>query len=137
MPRGTDTIIQIAAEQRNLPALFAALPLLKDIDPAYLREIAAEIEWFSLPGGKTLFSAGQIADGLYVIINGALATYRTRPDGVSVRTGTFLSGETVGERELISGKPRATTVIALRDTELARLPGPTFERLVAHHPHSM
>jgi NTE family protein len=137
MPRGTDTIIQHAAEQRNLPALFAALPLLKDIDPGYLREIAAEIEWFSLPGGATLFSAGQATDGLYVIINGALATYVTSPAGGAFRTGSILPGETVGERELISGKPRVSTAIALRDTELARLPGPTFEKLVAQHPHSM
>ncbi|MGO9989304.1 MAG: patatin-like phospholipase family protein [Steroidobacteraceae bacterium] len=137
MPQGTDTIIQNAAEQRNLPALFAALPLLKDIEPDYLRDIAAEIEWFSLPGGATLYSAGQPADGLYVIINGAIATYVARPEGGSVRTGSILPGETVGERELISGKPRASTAIALRDTELARLPGPTFERLVARHPRSM
>jgi NTE family protein len=137
MPRGTDTIIQHAAEQRNLPELFAALPLLKDIDPGYLREIAADIEWFSLPGGATLYSAGQPADGLYVIINGALATYVAKPDGGSLRTGSIAPGETVGERELLSGKPRTSTVVALRDTELARLPGSTFERLVTRHPHSM
>lgn len=134
---GSDTIIQAAAEQRNLPALFAALPLLKDIDLAYLREISAEIEWFSLPGGATLLCAGQTADGLYVIINGALATYIEKPQGGWVRTSSLLPGETVGERELISGSPRVTTVRALRDTELARLPVPTFERLVARHPNSM
>jgi len=61
---GTDTIIQRAAEQRNLPALFAALPLLRDIGDAHLREITDEIEWFSLPGGATLFTAGQAADGV-------------------------------------------------------------------------
>jgi NTE family protein len=137
MPQGSDTIIQSAAEQRNLPALFAALPLLKDIDLAYLREIAAEIEWFSLPGGATLLCAGQAADGLYVIINGALATYIAKTQGGWMRTSSLLPGETVGERELISGNPRLTTVRALRDTELARLPVPTFERLVARHPNSM
>jgi NTE family protein len=137
MPPGSDTIIQSAAEQRNLPALFAALPFLKDIDLAYLREIAAEIEWFSLPGGATLLCAGQAADGLYVIINGALATYIAKPQGGWVRTSSLLPGETVGERELISGNPRLTTVRAMRDTELARLPVPTFERLVARHPSSM
>jgi NTE family protein len=137
MPPGSDTIIQSAAEQRNLPALFAALPFLKGIDLAYLREIACEIEWFSLPGGATLLRAGQAADGLYVIINGALATYIAKPQGGWVRTSSLLPGETVGERELISGNPRLTTVRALRDTELARLPVPTFERLVARHPNSM
>ncbi len=33
MPPSADTIIQLAAEQRDLPALFAALPLLKNICP--------------------------------------------------------------------------------------------------------
>jgi NTE family protein len=134
---GTDTIIQNAAEQRNLLALFAALPIFKEIELDYLREIAGELEWFSLPGGMTLFSAGQTADGLYVIINGALASYIAKPEGGSERIGSIFPGETVGERELISGKPRTTTVVAQRDTELARLPGPTFERLVARYPQSM
>jgi NTE family protein len=137
MAPGTDTIIQKAAEQRNLLALFAALPLLRDIGDAHLREITEEIEWFSLPGGATLFTAGQPADGLYVVINGALAAYAAIPAGGSQRIGSIVPGETVGEMELISGKQRTTTVVAVRDTELARLPGATFERLVVRSPESM
>ena len=73
MSPGPDTLILSALERRNLPALFAALPLLRDLDGALLTEIAREVEWFSVPRGTVLFSAGDPVDGLYVVINGALA----------------------------------------------------------------
>jgi CRP-like cAMP-binding protein len=72
---GPDTMIQGALDRRNLRALFAALPLLKDLEADFLESITREIEWFSLPGGATLFSAGQLVDGLYVVVNGVLGVY--------------------------------------------------------------
>jgi NTE family protein len=137
MSPGTDTIIQGALERRNLQALFAALPLLRDLDPQQLRDISAEIEWFSLPGGAKLFEAGQVADGLYAVVNGALGVYASRSDGGAHYVGQIVGGETVGEVEVISGQPRGSTVIALRDTEVARLPLPAFEWLVQKNPQSM
>jgi hypothetical protein len=53
-----DTLIQSALERRNLLALMAALPLLRDLSPTLLEEIAREVEWFPLPGGTTLFNGG-------------------------------------------------------------------------------
>jgi NTE family protein len=137
MSPGTDTIIQGALDRRNLQALFAALPLLRDLDAQQLRDISAEIEWFSLPGGAKLFEAGQVADGLYAVVNGALGVYASRSDGGAQYVGQIVGGETVGEVEVISGQPRGATVIALRDTEVARLPLPAFELLVQKNPQSM
>ena len=134
---GPDTIIQSALDRRNLPALFAALPLLRDLDSELLAEVTGEVEWFSLPGGAMLFAAGQPADGLYVVVNGALGVYSMRPGGGSQLSGRVAAGETVGEGEVFSGKPRASSVSALRDTEVARLSVKTFETLIARHPQSL
>jgi NTE family protein len=134
---GPDTIIQSALDRRNLPALFAALPLLRDLDAELLAEVTGEVEWFSLPGGATLYSAGQPADGLYVVVNGALGVYSMRPGGGSQLSGRVAAGETVGEGEVFSGRPRVSTVSALRDTEVARLSVKTFETLIARHPQSL
>src|ERR1700680_984507 len=122
MSPGPDTIIQGALDRRNLQALFAALPLLRDLDAQQLRDISTEIEWFSLPGGTTLFEAGPLTDGLYAVVNGALGIYASRVSGGPQYLGQIGGGETVGEVEVISGQPRGATVIALRDTEVARLP---------------
>ncbi len=137
MSPGTDTIIQTALERRNMPALFAALPLLRDLGAQQLRDVSAEIEWFSVPGGATLYVAGQPADGLYVVVNGALGIYASRAAGAAQYLGQICGGETVGEVEVISGQPRATTVVALRDTEVARLSIKSFELLLETNPQSM
>src|ERR1700753_3744410 len=94
---GPDTMIQSALDRRNLRALFAALPLLRDLKADFLESIAREIEWCSLPGGATLFSAGQLADGLYVVVNGVLGVYSVRAGAGSQLTGRGLAGVIVGE----------------------------------------
>jgi len=137
MSPGPDTLIQNALERRNLLALMAALPLLRDLSAALLEEIAGEVEWFSLPGGTTLFSAGEPVDGLYVVVNGALGVYVASPAGGARLAGQIVAGETAGEMEVISGRKRSATLISLRDTEVARVPVRTFEKLVASHPPSL
>jgi NTE family protein len=137
MSPGTDTIIQGALASRNLPALFAALPLLRDLDAQQLRDISSEIEWFSLPGGATLFEAGQPADGMYAVVNGALGIYLSRTNGGVQYAGQVCGGETVGEVEVISDQPRTATVVALRDSEVARLSNRSFELLLEKNPQSM
>jgi NTE family protein len=137
MSPGTDTLIQNAVDGHNMPALFAALPLLRDLAGDLLGELTREIEWFSLPGGTTLFSIGQASDGLYVIINGALGVYAPRPNGGSQLVARLCGGQVAGESELVSGSTRAATVVALRDSEVAHLPTASFERLVARNPLAM
>jgi len=131
MSPGRDTLIERALERRNIPALFAALPLLKELDGSTLEEVTREVEWFSLPGGTPLYSSGQAADGLYVVVNGALGLYVARPGSGSRLCWTISPGETVGEMEVMSGRPRGATAIALRDTEVARISTNTFEKVVA------
>ena len=137
MSPGPDTLIQSALERRNLFGLLAALPLLRDLSPTLREEITREVEWFSLPGGTTLFTAGDAVDGLYVVVNGALGVYVASPGGGARLAGEVLAGETAGEMEVLSGTRRSATLISLRDTEVARLSLRTFERLIAAHPESL
>jgi NTE family protein len=137
MNPGPDTLIQSALERRNLPALIAALPLLRDLSPALLQEITREVEWFSLPGGTTLFSAGDPVDGLYVVVNGALGVFVASPARGAHLAGQIVAGETAGEMEVISGRARSATLISLRDTEVARLSVGAFDKLVASHPQTL
>jgi NTE family protein len=49
----------------------------------------------------------------------------------------LVAGQLAGDVEIISGRVRSTTLVALRDCEVARLPSPTFEKLIAKHPHTL
>jgi NTE family protein len=137
MSPGYDTMIQSAVDRRNLPALLAALPLLKELDANLIGELATEIAWFSVPGGVRLYSAGEVADSLYVIVNGAFAVYSAPARGGSACIGTLPAGRVAGDMDLIAGSARSTTLVALRDSEVARLSSATFERLIRQYPQTL
>ncbi|SRR5579871_385277 len=120
---------------RDPLALLGALPLFRGLDRETLSSIAAELEWLSLPGGATLFEAGEQPDAMYIVIAGCLAAYT---GGEHPRLLSRVpAGETVGEMGLLSGHPRTATVRALRDSDLARLPRGSFDQVIVRHPTAM
>jgi len=117
--------------------LLRGLELFRHLDAATLDELAAELEWFALPGGATLFEYGDASDALCVLKSGSLGAFKPAPDGGFVLDGVVAAGETVGELGLIVDAPRSATVRALRDSELLRLSRSGFDKLVARHPQAM
>ncbi len=98
-------------------------------DPGALAEIEAEAEWVSLEGGEILFERGDEGDAAYIVISGRMRIV----DGARA-LNEIGPGETLGEMALLSGEPRGATVLAMRDSLLARLPAELFNRLVQRHP---
>jgi NTE family protein len=137
MQGDSDTALDLTGEWRDVQWLVHKLPIFQGLDPVLLDAIASEIEWFALPGGVTLFEAGDEPDAFYCVISGCLGAYAVSTDGYRRLVGRIAAGETVGEMALISGKPRSATVVAVRDTELARLSRDAFERLMLSHPHGL
>ena len=131
----------------DLGVVLNTLPLFQGLDPAVLRQIAAAAEWLSLPGGATLFRAGERPDAFYVVLSGCLGVFppdrntadRTTPERHAPwqPINRVAAGGTVGEMGIISGRPRTAHVIALRDTELARLSRESFDRVFGQHPQAM
>ncbi len=117
--------------------LLRELELFRHLDAITLDELAAELEWFALPGGGTLFEYDDPSDSLYVLKSGSLGAFKPDQDGVFHLDGVVAAGETVGELGLIVDQPRSAAVRALRDSELLRLSRAAFERLVARHPEAM
>jgi len=115
--------------------LLGALAMFRGLDRETLAAIAAELEWLSVPGGATLFEAGEAPDAMYLVIAGSLGVYAA---GESARLlSRIAAGETVGEMGLLSGRPRTATIRALRDSDLARLPREAFDRVIVRHPAAM
>jgi NTE family protein len=128
---------ETAVRRSDLSVVFNELPLFKDLDYAFLREIGQASEWLSLPGGATLFSAGDPADALYVVLSGCLGVFSPVERRNRGFVGRVAAGDTVGEMGLISGRPRTAHIVALRDTELARLSSEAFNRLFRQNPEAM
>jgi len=114
-------------------AMLASLPLFSGLPKSIIDAAVAELEWIVLPGGELLFEVGAPADSVYFVISGCLGAFG--PGGELV--GRIAAGESVGEMGLIVSRPRAATVRALRDSELARLSAGTFERVLLSHPEAI
>jgi NTE family protein len=104
------------------------------------------LEWVEVAGGEAVVRQGDTDRDLYVVICGRLRAYggggpqrrHPRPDPGEGPHRRVLSeitrGETIGEMSFFTGAPRNATVVALRDSVLARITRPNLEKLLAAHP---
>ena len=91
----------------------------------------------SLPGGTTLFRQGERGDDVYIVVNGRVRTELRDADG-SVRVLEEVGrGAAIGELGLLTGEVRAASVVAVRDSDLLRLPKAGFDALLERHPRAM
>lgn len=117
----------------KMPHLSAA-SLFRTVDPSAMESLLPGLDWRTLPGGATLFRAGDAADSLYIVLSGRLRIYTARPDGTQEAIREIGRGESVGELALLTGRPRSATARAVRDTELARFSRAVFENALRRHP---
>jgi predicted acylesterase/phospholipase RssA/CRP-like cAMP-binding protein len=109
--------------------------LFDTADADTLAAIQRAAEWVSLPAGEVLFRQGDAGDAAYVVVAGRLRAVVRDPEERVV--GEVGRGEMVGEMALLEGVPRMASVLATRDTDLARLPRSAFEELIERHPRAM
>jgi CRP-like cAMP-binding protein len=106
---------------------------LAGVDPIALEALAAGAVHFSLPAGHQLFEAGSEPDGVYLLTSGRLGVKTPSKAGL---TAEIEHGELIGEAGWLLGTPRsATTVVALRDSELLLVPNAELDRIAAQSTH--
>jgi predicted acylesterase/phospholipase RssA/CRP-like cAMP-binding protein len=115
---------QLAA---HLAALFGAA------DPAALAELQADAEWVSLRGGDLLFRRDDPGNAAYAVLSGRLRVVDDTAGGERA-LNEIGAGGIVGEMALLSAERRSATVLAVRDSLLARLPAAAFHRLIERQP---
>jgi NTE family protein len=122
--------------------------LFGEMDDETLAALMPLLDWVEVAGGETVVRQGDTDRDLYVVICGRLRAYggsgpqrrHPRPDPGDGPHRRVLSeitrGETIGEMSFFTGAPRNATVVALRDSVLARITRPNLERLLAAHPQA-
>jgi predicted acylesterase/phospholipase RssA/CRP-like cAMP-binding protein len=117
----------------------SGIPLFAGLDSRTLADIADQIRWGHIHGGRVLFRQGDVGDALYLVVSGRLRVVLERADhsGIDRTIREVMRGETVGEMALITGGSRSATVVALRDTELGILSREAFAQLLEREPRSV
>lgn len=121
--------------EKNSSVLLTLAKRLTDNISPLVRHIDLALEWIQINAGKLLFEQGEAkSDCIYIVLNGRLRAIQESQNGEVNVYGEYGQGESVGELEVLTNGPRACTVHAVRDTELARMPKTLFNALATRHP---
>ncbi|SCV02640.1 LAMI_0H01442g1_1 [Lachancea mirantina] len=148
----TDTLERLC-DKYFMIYLRIAETLSKVLSPKILK-LDYALEWIHLEASETLFNQGDPANAIYVVLSGRLRQLRKAPKAEvetkrkrkrdellssrNVQTvGECAQGQSVGEVEVLTAINRLASVVALRETELARIPRTLFELLALEHPSIM
>jgi NTE family protein len=129
MPESTDRPAHHESlTQRLLHASFG------DLDEPTLQLLRQRLEWVDVAGGATLIEQDAPGDALYMAVSGRLRAYRRDDSGAQQLVRELSRGQVFGEMSLLTGEPRAATIVAVRDSVLVRLSRQAFDELNAHSP---
>ncbi|TGL63940.1 alpha/beta hydrolase [Leptospira ognonensis] len=110
--------------------------LFKNLPHAVIREMMDCTVREYLPSGSVLFSEGDLGMDLYILAQGRLRYEKTSPDG-KTDLGEFQKLDILGELSLFTGEPRSATVVAIRDSEIIRVPRDLALNILTNHPQAL
>ena len=106
--------------------------LFASLSAEAMTALQAQLTPVTLMSGEVLFEEGEPSDSLYIVISGRLRVVSRATDDQSERLVADLGhGEIVGEMGLVCDEPRSATVVAIRDTNLAKLSESGLNQLAA------
>ncbi len=88
----------------------------------------------SLHRDEMLFSAGDLAEAVYVVLTGEIALEIDGADGKSICVSSLKAGGVFGEIALLDGMPRSVGARAAAPATLLSIKAATFLGLVRAHP---
>src|SRR4030095_13844499 len=119
------------------PTSLAATEFFQGCDAQTIQEIMAGLELAALPDGVALFRQGEIGGAIYLIISGRLRVETAPERGGEASVDEIGPGEVVGEIPVVLGGAHTSTVTALGDALLVKIPKDVFERLASLQPQML
>jgi NTE family protein/lysophospholipid hydrolase len=129
------TVAWLAArlDASQIAAAIEESPALRVLSSQARADFANALVRVNVTAGQSLFHQGDPGDAIYLVLSGRIKLVRNRTSQPQL-LAEMGKGELLGELAILTGEPRSTTAIAVRDSHLARLDKAAFERLVAANP---
>ena len=103
------------------------------LDTVLLRAIAEQGGIRRFPANAVLINEGDVADTLYIVLEGRLKVYSTNEEGKAVVIAVHGPGESVSELSL-DGGVRSASVMTLEPTTCSIVSGADLRGFIAAHP---
>jgi len=107
---------------------------LTSLLPRLILHIDFALEWVQVNSGQVLYQQKEESDAIYIVLNGRLRLVQESADGKMKTVAEYGQGDSVGELEVLTESTRPGTLVAIRDTELAKFPKTLFNSLAQEHP---
>jgi predicted acylesterase/phospholipase RssA/CRP-like cAMP-binding protein len=117
----------------ELLTLLADIPFFAALDEATRLELAEQLEPVHVAAGEVIFRQGDAGEGLFLVVSGRLRV-SVAADGPERMLYDLGRGAIVGEMALLTDRPRAATVHAVRDSDLLLLRVSSFTSLLERSP---
>lgn len=125
-------VYQIMRERPTI-VLDIANSVVKKLSPL-VRQCDFALDWVFLESGRAVYRQEEASDSTYIVLSGRLRSVATHANGKKEIVGEFGKGDLVGIVEMITDTVRANTAMAVRDSELAKLPQGLFNAIKLRHP---
>uniref|UniRef100_A0A673BBG5 lysophospholipase n=1 Tax=Sphaeramia orbicularis TaxID=375764 RepID=A0A673BBG5_9TELE len=89
---------------------------------SFVRQIDFALDWMAVEAGRAVYRQGEKSDSTFIVLSGRLRSVIMKEDGKKELIGEYGRGDLIGVVETLTHQNRATTVHAVRDSELAKLP---------------
>ncbi|XP_037936421.1 neuropathy target esterase sws isoform X1 [Teleopsis dalmanni] len=99
-----------------------------------VRQCDYALDWTFLESGRAVYRQDEVSDSTYIVLSGRLRSVATHTNGKKEIVGEYGKGDLVGIIEMITETCRTTTVMAVRDSELAKLPEGLFNAIKLRYP---
>ena len=100
-----------------------------------VRQVDFALDWVNIESGKALYRQGDSADGVFVVLSGRLrAAIAKSGNAKKELVDEYIHGNMVGLVDVVTGTNRLTTVMAVRDSELCKVPANLLNLLKQKYP---
>ncbi|XP_031338443.1 neuropathy target esterase sws-like isoform X1 [Photinus pyralis] len=113
--------------------LFIADMVVKRLSP-FVRQVDFALDWVFLESGKAVYRQDDESDSTFIVLSGRLRSVITHKNGKKELVGEYGKGDLIGIVEMVTQTKRSTTVMAVRDSELAKLPEGIFNAIKLRYP---
>ncbi|MBI5066637.1 MAG: cyclic nucleotide-binding domain-containing protein [Deltaproteobacteria bacterium] len=117
--------------------VFSALPripLFSDLTTDAFVSLAARVVLHRVEAGAVLVAQGDPGSSFYALSSGRVRVERTGPEGKVMPLAELLPGSFFGEMALLSGEPRAASVVAVEPCEVLEIRAEVLLELAREEP---
>ncbi|XP_063830818.1 neuropathy target esterase sws [Ostrinia nubilalis] len=126
------TVYSIMRERPSC-VLHIANTVVRRLSP-FVRQVDFALDWVFLESGRAVYRQDEESGSTFIVLSGRLRSVITHPNGKKELVGEYGKGDLVGIVEMVTQTRRSTTVMAVRDSELAKLPEGLFNAIKLRFP---